>query len=74
MGWHTHGNEEPQGSSISYFLNGVFIGAVALYDGIAWVFVALGWCEQTTMRLICFGIGIIIGFLLAWNGKHKKIP
>jgi len=72
MCWKNYGDDEAQSSLISNFLTGVFIGTVALYDGIAWLFVALGWCEQTTMRLICFALGIIIGILLAWSGKSKE--
>lgn len=71
MGYRIYGESKAKESPIIDFFIGLFIGGICLYDGGAWVAVSMGWITQTTMRLICCGVGVLIGAKFAHSSWRR---
>jgi len=71
MGYRVYGEpKEEKESPIGSFFLGLFIG-VFLYDAGLWGFVSLGWISQLHLRLICCGIGILLGAKMAFSSWRR---
>ncbi len=71
MGYRQYGEDEQKESPIRAFFLGFFLGAL-LYDGGLWIFASCGWISQMHLRLICCGLGVILGMKLA-HGSWRRI-